>query len=718
MNLFPKEYVAGMFRGFSQGGLEFHADIILPYQGRFQIMPMHGMFLLVQLESTDEAVLGRITSLSAGGRLASGPGEDFGIRAISEGRPVPEDLREQYLKYEVDIRVLGVVRNSGETVVFAASHRRLPHVGSKVAFLSPELLRELCYHNVDGAELGYLAFGEFIYAENDQRLCKEDWMRVVGPAVVPRFDINSLVSRRTFVFARAGFGKSNLVKLLFSNLYSATPTVTKRGGRKVPVGTIIFDPDGEYYWPDDKDRAGLCDVPALKDKVVVFTEKAAPSPFYGSFISGAIKLDIRRLRPGDVISIALDPERQRQQNVRKLANLNDQSWRDLVDLIFAEKYGADEDAIQRILNLRADQMAELGAAKSNMVYMVNLLHDPSSQVLDMLLAALRDGKLCVVDISRMRGNAGLTLSGILLRRIFEHNQAEFTKANPETIPTIAVVEEAQSVLNTVGEAGEGPYVEWVKEGRKYDLGAVLITQQPGSISNELLSQGDNWFIFHLLSAIDLAAAKRANAHFSDDLLSTLLNEPIEGNGVFWSSATKRPIPVPFRALLFQNLVGPIDPKYEKPAVNTYATALRQRFNSRLAEMVAATSGTSESRPIESGGRNPVQPPASDADADDASVDVLEVMCRKAIAGFKADAETSRQLKSRGLPWRGVLEALKRHIPEDAHERDRLAHSLVPRAMNETYGRQDVAWTTEARPRKSGTGTTTWVILMASQSERD
>jgi hypothetical protein len=26
--------------------------------------------------------------------------------------------------------------------------------------------------------------------------------------------------------------------------------VQKRGNRQVPVGTLIFDPDGEYFWPD------------------------------------------------------------------------------------------------------------------------------------------------------------------------------------------------------------------------------------------------------------------------------------------------------------------------------------------------------------------------------------------------------------------------------------------------------------------------------------
>jgi hypothetical protein len=53
-----------------------------------------------------------------------------------------------------------------------------------------------------------------------------------------------------------------------------------------------------------QERPALCDVPELQDQLVVFTQKDAPSPFYGSFIAGKIKLDIRRLRPADVIIVA------------------------------------------------------------------------------------------------------------------------------------------------------------------------------------------------------------------------------------------------------------------------------------------------------------------------------------------------------------------------------------------------------------------------------
>src|SRR5207244_11471389 len=97
-------------------------------------------------------------------------------------------------------------------------------------------------------------------------------------------------------------------------------------------------------------------------------------------------------------------------------------------------------------------------------------------------------QLCVVDVPQMRSGQALVLSGLILPRIFDHDPAEFTAAEPRTIPTIAVVEEAQAVLNERATAAE-PYIAWVKEGRKYDLGALLITQQPGSIPIEILSQG-------------------------------------------------------------------------------------------------------------------------------------------------------------------------------------------------------------------------------------
>lgn len=322
VNLFPRDRTIGIFRGFREGGLEFHADLALPYQSDFQNTPMHGQLVIVQLETPNEAVLGRITSLSSEGRLTGSSGEDFNIRAMREARAVPEQLREDYLKYRVDIRVLGVLRlNSDDEITFVASHRRLPHVGSPVAFVQDPVIKELLGHDSDGAVIGHYALGEYVFSGGRTEIAPDEWVQHLNPELHVRFAAESLVSRRTFVFARAGFGKSNLNKLLFSELYRVDPVVTKRGGRKVPVGTIIFDPDGEYFWPDDKDRPGLADVPHLKDRLVVFTSRSAPSAYYGSFVAARVKLDIRTLSASDVVTLALSSEKQDQQNVAKLRAL-------------------------------------------------------------------------------------------------------------------------------------------------------------------------------------------------------------------------------------------------------------------------------------------------------------------------------------------------------------------------------------------------------------
>ncbi|MFH8606443.1 ATP-binding protein [Streptomyces sp. NPDC018029] len=681
MQLFHRDHIVGVFRGFSGSGLEFHADLVLPYRSEFQSSAMHGQFVLVALETENEAVLGRVTSVSAQGRLASTSGEDYAVRAVQDDRPIPEDLRDQYLRYKIDIRILGVVRARGEGLDVVASHRRVPHVGAKVAFLSPDVLRAVAGSDLVGADLGFFALGEFIWSGSDPRLSPEPWMVVQKPDVVVRFDIEQLVARRSFVFARAGFGKSNLVKLLFSGLYAGenSPSVPKRGGRRVPVGTVIFDPDGEYFWPDDKGRPGLCDVPGLRNRLALFTDRKAPSSVYGSFVVDGVKLDIRQLSAAKVISLVLGPEQQERQNVQKLRQLNPDKWRRLVDAVHGSAHETPLENISEIIGLTGNQEIEALAARANMVRVVRQLHDPSSRLLDALLRALGDGKLCVVDISRMRGSQGLNLAGVLMQHIFEHNQEEFTAAEPRTIPTIAVLEEAQSVLNGASMTGDSPFVAWVKEGRKYDLGAVLITQQPGSLSADLLSQGDNWFVFHLLSAVDLTALKKANAHFSDDLLSSLLNEPLVGHGVTWSSVGGAKYPIPVRVLDFARDIELLD-KNGSESIETYASLLRGEMDQQLQKAVRDAGGQAVS-----------------AGADGGSIDVSATVIKSAIERVKQDQRLMTELTGRGKPWRGVISFLEPFAPSStASDQNAWAARSVTQVLDGVFG--NGGWESFKRPK--------------------
>lgn len=286
------------------------------------------------------------------------------------------------------------------------------------------------------------------------------------------------------------------------------------------------------------------------------------------------------------------------------------------------------------------------------------------------------------------------LSGLILRRIFDRNQQEFTSADPKTIPTIAVIEEAQSVLNENASSSE-PYIAWVKEGRKYDLGAVLITQQPGSIPTEILSQGDNWFIFHLLSAADLVGLKKANSHFSDDLLSSLLNEPIPGQGLFWSSVGGKPYPVSLQVLSFEKMYKMLDTGYSLPAASTYAIELRALFGGSGARTQSPVQVPKITVPD-----SPVAIDGGDTEGVDQPVDVLADMEQKAIDALGRNQDLMDKIRSDfGGAWGSVKAFLLTELPEHLDDRDTIAYHLVRKAMDKLIGVQNQAWESYRNPAR-------------------
>ncbi|HEY5037733.1 MAG TPA: ATP-binding protein, partial [bacterium] len=474
--LFANSHVMGTFKGFNEKGLEFAAEIIAPYDASMLERPQLGQFILIELASEEEASLGRITKFVPSGLLATGEGEDYVNTMQRRKQDVPEDLKQQRLKYRVQVKLLGAVKVVDQMVVYVPSQRRLPHLGAKVALPSPEVLRELCKLSRGTTELGDYVLGEFVYCGAGIKQ-PQLAMRSMDPRLEVMFDIKNLVAKRSVVFARAGYGKSNLIKFLVAELYKEQPKT--EGG--LNVGTLIFDADGEYFWPDKvKGRPGLCDVPHLKDKIVVFTNRPAPSPYYNRWKAGDVRLDIRELPARDVIGIAVSSERQTQQNILKLKSLSNTTWRQFVDLIHIQGLLASDAAVGALLGYQGAQVqnsaAEIAAARSNMFGVVRSLHDPNSRVLALTLQALREGLIVILDISLLSSAAGNMVAGLLMRRIFSNNQENFTSGG-SIIPVVTIIEEAQSVLSrNLDETS--PFVEWVKEGRKYDLGAMLVTQQP------------------------------------------------------------------------------------------------------------------------------------------------------------------------------------------------------------------------------------------------
>ena len=223
---------------------------------------------------------------------------------------------------------------------------------------------------------------------------------------------------------------------------------------------------------------------------------------------------------------------------------------------------------------------------------------------------------------------------------------------------------------------------------------MLVTQQPGSIPAEILSQGDNWFLFHLLSSGDLSNVRSANAHFGQDLLSALLNEPIPGQGVFWSSVGGKQYPVPLRVLSFEAKYGLQDPQYDRQAIETYAGSLR----TRIGGMVQSPQLVPGTVPV---GAGAISTNGVEQSGDPPAMDLLRTLEMNAIKQFR-ESEHPEKIRFQGMAWGSIRAFLRENLPQDLDDRDQFAYNLVQKALNEVIGQN--RWETYKPDGRD----TTWV----------
>jgi hypothetical protein len=151
-----------------------------------------------------------------------------------------------------------------------------------------------------------------------------------------------------------------------------------------------------------------------------------------------------------------------------------------------------------------------------------------------------DKPITILDLSGVPITILNTIIGVLLRIIYDglfwsRNLSQGGKERP----LLLLMEEAHNYLNSEGSA-LSIVQKIVKEGRKYGIGTMIVSQRPSEINSTILSQCGTFFALRLSNSTDRSHITSA---VSDNLegLTSMLPILKTGEAIILGEAVKLPM---------------------------------------------------------------------------------------------------------------------------------------------------------------------------------
>lgn len=131
------------------------------------------------------------------------------------------------------------------------------------------------------------------------------------------------------------------------------------------------------------------------------------------------------------------------------------------------------------------------------------ISDPMGAVLSQLLGV--DDRVRIVDLSGVPNEVAGTASAAIARTLF-YLKVWQTAAERQNSPVLLVCEEAHRYVPNSGEAqyeaAQGAIRRIAKEGRKYGIGLMLVSQRPSEVEATVLSQCNSWIVLRITNESD------------------------------------------------------------------------------------------------------------------------------------------------------------------------------------------------------------------------
>lgn len=179
-----------------------------------------------------------------------------------------------------------------------------------------------------------------------------------------------------------------------------------------------------------------------------------------------------------------------------------------------------------------------------------------------------DKPITILDLSGVPVSILMDLVGVLLRLLFDALfWARYLPEGGRTRPLLFVLEEAHAYLNSGNEGAASVAARRiVKEGRKYGLGAMIVSQRPAEIDSTILSQCGTMFAMRLANATDRS---HVTSTVSDNLegLFNMLPALRTGEAIIVGEAVHLPLRAQIDAPAKNRRPDSHDPKIFDPDAN-------------------------------------------------------------------------------------------------------------------------------------------------------
>lgn len=318
-------------------------------------------------------------------------------------------------------------------------------------------------------------------------------------------EMNELLGKHTAVLGSTGAGKSGAVAAV---LHSLLERGAEAGMATWNPRIVVLDPHNEYATAfGDKCTRLSTDEGTLKLPYWLLNFQETNSLIIGKteFVatsqSNIVKIALRNARVDAAATLGIDLTRQ----PLTVDSPTPYSIQKLKDEINAQRPSGMNKKEQEPFNSVINKLETL-ERDSRMNFMLSPWDGAADEFAPVLSQLVGDGKpVRIVDLSGVPNEVAGICSAVIARTLFNLKVWQ-TSDERERDPVLLVCEEAHRYVPNRGEAQYEAAQEAIrriaKEGRKYGIGLLLVSQRPSEVEATVLSQCNSWIILRITNDSD------------------------------------------------------------------------------------------------------------------------------------------------------------------------------------------------------------------------